>query len=84
LLAGFGELFSALEGNAVKITNDDFKEKSAYCYEFRFGAWAAPLSQFRDSDDFKDAETIKDSEARSRLSALEEQMQQRHHEMASR
>jgi hypothetical protein len=82
-LADFGQFVSALEGNAVTITNDNFTGLSALCDEFRFGDLGAALSQFRDSDDFKEAETIPDSEARKRLSALEEQMQQHDHEIAS-
>jgi hypothetical protein len=82
-LADFREFVSALEGNAIKITNDNFKGLSALCDEFRFGDLSVALSQFRDSDDSKEAETRKDAEARRRLSALEERVQQRHHQIAS-
>jgi hypothetical protein len=82
-LACFGEFVSALEGNTIKITNDNFKGLSALCDEFRFRDLAAALSQFRDSNDFKEAEAIKDSEARRRLSVLEERVQQRDSEIES-
>jgi hypothetical protein len=82
-LTDFGEFVSVLEGNAVTITNDNFRGLSALCDEFRFNDLAAAISQFRDSDDFKEAETIKDSEARRRLSLLEERMQRRDDDIAS-
>jgi flagellar biosynthesis chaperone FliJ len=82
-LTDFGEFVSALAGNAVQITKDNFKGLSALCGEFRFGDLDAALSQFRDSDNFKGADTIKDSEARRRFSALEERIHQRDHVIAS-
>jgi hypothetical protein len=82
-LADFGEFVSALEGNPVKITNDNIKGLSELCDEFGFVDLASAVSQFRDSDDFKEAETVKDLEAGTRLLALEERMQQRDHEIAS-
>jgi hypothetical protein len=80
-LSDFQEFASALEGNLVKITNDNFKGLSALSEEFRFGDLAGLLSQFRDSDEFKAAETIKDSEVGNRVSALEERMQRRNQEL---
>jgi hypothetical protein len=82
-VADFTEFVSALEGKAVKITNDNFRGLSALCAEFRFADLAASLSEFRDVDDLQDVETMEDSEARRRLLALEEQMQQRDHEIVS-
>jgi hypothetical protein len=41
------------------------------------------LSQFRESDDFKEDVMLKDLEARQRLSALVERMQQRDREIAT-
>jgi hypothetical protein len=82
-LADFVKFVSALEGNAVKITNDNFKGLSALCNEFLFADLAAVLSQFRDLDDLNEADTIKNSEARRHLSAFEEGMQQHDHEIAS-
>jgi hypothetical protein len=63
LVTDVGEFVSFLEGKAVEITNENFKGLSALCDEFRFGDLDAALSQFRDSDDFKDAETIRDSKS---------------------
>jgi hypothetical protein len=82
-LADFGEFVSALVGSAVKITNDNIKGLSPLCDEFRFVDLAAALSQFRDTADFKEAETVKNLEARQRLSALEERVQQRDNQIAS-
>jgi hypothetical protein len=82
-LADFGAFVSALEGHSVKITNDNFKGLSALCDEFRFVDLGATISQFQDSDDFREAETVQDSEARRRLSVLEDRMQQRDREIAS-
>jgi hypothetical protein len=44
---------------------------------------AAQVSQFRESDDFKEEGTQDDLEARKRLGSLEERMQQRDHEIAA-
>jgi hypothetical protein len=44
---------------------------------------AAPLSQRRESDDFKGEVTPKGFEAPKRLAALEERMQQRDEEIAA-
>jgi hypothetical protein len=82
-LTDIREFISAVEGNDVEITNDNFKGLSALCDEFGFGDLSASLSQFRFSEAFKDAETVKDSEARRRLWALEERLQRREHEIAS-
>jgi hypothetical protein len=82
-LNDFSEFVSALEGNSVTITNDNFPGLSALCDEFCFRDLAAALSQFRDTADFQEAETAKDSEVRRRLSALEEGMQKREQEIAS-
>jgi hypothetical protein len=68
---------SALEGASVLITNDSLGGLSRLCEEFHFAALAERLSRFRESDDFKEDGTQKDLEARKRLLALEERMQQR-------
>jgi hypothetical protein len=81
-LEDFREFVSALEGHAIKIKKDNIKGLSALCGEFGFRDLGARLSTFRDLGDFKEAETIKVSEAR-RLSVLEERVQQRGHELAS-
>jgi hypothetical protein len=72
----FQTFVSALEGASVPITNDNLGGLSRLCEEFQFGALAERLSQFRESDDFKEDVTLKDLEARKRLLALEERMQQ--------
>jgi hypothetical protein len=80
--ATFQEFVSALQGNPVKITNDTFGDLSQLCEEFGFRDFAAQLSRFRTSDDFKEQATTVDSAARLRLHILEERMQQREREIA--
>jgi hypothetical protein len=79
--AHFQEFVSALEGTPVKVTNNNFKALSQLCEEFGFRDFAAQLSAFQNSDDFKKEATMKDSEARMRLLALEERMQLREQEI---
>jgi hypothetical protein len=67
---------SALEGNPVTITHDNFKGLSQLCDEFRFQDLAERLSQFRMSDDLRQQVTVENLEVQKRLSALEERMQQ--------
>jgi hypothetical protein len=67
----------------MNIADDDFKGLSDIGDEFRFGDLAPGLSQFRDSDDLTEAETEKDSEAQTHLSALDWQRQQCDHEISS-
>jgi hypothetical protein len=50
----FREFVSALEGTMVKVTNNNFSALSQLCEEFHFRDLAAPLSQFRPSEDFKE------------------------------
>jgi hypothetical protein len=58
LLTGFNLLFlSALDGNAIKITDTNFTEFDRLCDEFGFSELAAKLSDFRPSIDSKEAET---------------------------
>jgi hypothetical protein len=82
-LGDFRTFVSALEEALVPITNDNMGGLSRLCEEFHFGALAERLSQFRESDDFKDDGTLKDFEVRKRLSALEERMQQHNCEIAA-
>jgi hypothetical protein len=79
----FRTFVSALEGASVPITNDNIGGLTRLCEEFHFGALAERLSQFRESDDFKEDGMLKDLEARKRLLALEERMEQRDCEIAS-
>jgi hypothetical protein len=73
---------TALEGGSVSITTDNIGGLTRLCEEFQFGALAARLSQFGESDELKEDVTQKDLEARKRLLALEERMQQRDCEIA--
>jgi hypothetical protein len=56
---------------------------SRLCEEFHFGELGERLSQFRESCGLKESVTLKDLEARKRLLALEERMQQRDCEIAA-
>jgi hypothetical protein len=69
------EFLSALQGNAITITRNNLMGLSFLCEELGFGDLTAQLSQFRNCDDFKKEPTMEDSEARMRLSAVEERMQ---------
>jgi hypothetical protein len=73
-VADFRQFISALEGGAVAITKENVGGLSLLCDEFGFEELAAKLSEFRRLPAFKDVPTTKDTEARLRLSALEEQM----------
>jgi hypothetical protein len=53
-LRDFKTFISALEGASVAITKDNIGGLSRLCEEFHFGAFLERLSQFRDSDDFKE------------------------------
>jgi hypothetical protein len=45
---------TALEGVSVSITTDNIGGLTRLCEEFQFGTLAARLSQFGESDDFKE------------------------------
>jgi hypothetical protein len=79
----FGTFVSALEGASLSITNDNMGGLSLLSEEFRFGALSERLSQFRKSDDFKENGTMEVLEARKRLSALEERMQEHNCQIAA-
>jgi hypothetical protein len=68
-LSIFWEFLSALEGNAINITDAHFAELHQLSKEFRFSELAAKLSEFRPSMNFKEAE---DADARGRIAVLEE------------
>jgi hypothetical protein len=74
---------SALEGATVTINNGNFQALSELCEEFHFRELAERLSQFRESDGFQEDGPQKDLEARKRLSALEERIQQRDCDIAA-
>jgi hypothetical protein len=80
--AVFREFVSALEGTTITIRNSNFSALSQLCDEFGFRELAEELGQFRDSEKFKKQMTTEDSEARMRLSILEERIQQRDKEVA--
>jgi hypothetical protein len=80
-LSIFREFLSALEGNAINITDTNFTELHRLCEEFGFSELAAKLSEFRPSMDSKETET-EDSDARGRIAALEEKSNQHSHVIA--
>jgi hypothetical protein len=82
-VADFRQFVSALEGEAVAITRKNIGGLSLLCDEFGFEGLATPLSEFRRSPAFKKAPTMEDTEARLRLSALEEQAAKRARAVAS-
>jgi hypothetical protein len=82
-LSDFRQFLSLVKGTTVKITNNNFKGLSQLCDEFGFRDLVGRLSEFRASDDFKEQATTEDLEARKRISALEERMQQRDDDVAS-
>jgi hypothetical protein len=82
-LSDFRDFVSALEGIDINITNHNFKGLSQLCDEFGFRDLTAPLSQFRESEDFKKETTNKDLDVCVRLLALEERMQQHDLEIAA-
>jgi hypothetical protein len=75
-LSIFREFISALEGNAINITDTNFTELHRLCLEFGFSELAAKLSEFRPSINFKEAET------RGRIAALQETANQHSHVIA--
>jgi FtsZ-binding cell division protein ZapB len=78
-LSIFREFLSALDGNAIKITDTNLTELHRLCREFGFTEIAAKLSEFRPSMDFKKAE---DADARGRIAVLEEKSNQHSHVIA--
>jgi hypothetical protein len=78
-LSIFREFFSALEGNAINITDTNFRELLRLCDEFGFSELAAKLSEFRSSMDFKETEDV---DARGRIAGLEETANQHSHVIA--
>jgi hypothetical protein len=79
----FRTFVSALEGASVPLTKDNLGGLTRLCEEFQFGELTERLSQFRESEHFKEDVTLKDLEAQKRLSALEERMPQRDCEIAT-
>jgi hypothetical protein len=71
-VADFRQFLSALEGDTVAIAKEDIGGLSLLCSEFGFEELATQLSEFRRSPAYKDAPRIEDTEARLRLSELQE------------
>jgi hypothetical protein len=65
------------------VTNANFGGLSLLCDEFHFAALSERLSAFRRSASFREVAAMEDSEARLRISALEERLQQREHDFAA-
>jgi hypothetical protein len=82
-LTDFRAFISALEGKTVTINNGNIRGLARLCEELHFRELAAQVSQFRESEEFKEEGTLKDFEARKRLAALEERIQRRDCEIAA-
>jgi ubiquitin len=77
----FREFVSALNGEAIEITNVNFSGLSLLCTEFGFGSLFAQLSAFRSSGAFSGGTA--ESEALGRLAVLEQRVLERDHETAA-
>jgi hypothetical protein len=80
-LSIFREFLSALEGNAINITDTNLTELDRLCKEFHFSELAVKLSKFRPSMSFKEGES-EDANARGRIAVLEEKVQHWEDEIA--
>jgi archaellum component FlaC len=79
-LSIFRDFLSALEGNAIEITDTNFIGLKRLCEEFVFSELGAKLSEFRPSMDFKEPKTeTEDADTRERIATLEEQTNQHSH-----
>jgi hypothetical protein len=76
-VADFREFIATLSGRPISITNDNFTGLSLLCKEFGFDSLSSRLSEFRSSPDLSDTFSIEDIDARVRLSALEEYIDDR-------
>jgi hypothetical protein len=72
----FRQFVLALEDKDVEVTNANFGALSLLCDEFRFFGLYERLSAFRQPSAFKQVAVVEDSEARLRLSAVEERLLQ--------
>jgi uncharacterized coiled-coil protein SlyX len=79
-LSVFQDFLSALEGNAIKITDTNLTGLEGLCGEFGFTELTGKLSEFRSSTNFREA---KDADARGRIAALEEKTKQQNRAIAA-
>jgi predicted RNase H-like nuclease (RuvC/YqgF family) len=82
-LTDFRAFISALEGRTVTMSNGNIRGLTRLSEELHFRELSAQVSQFRESEEFKEEVTQEDLETRKRLAALEERMQQRDREIAA-
>jgi hypothetical protein len=73
-LSIFREFISAFEGNAINITDRNFRELHQLCQEFGSSEVTAKLSEFCPSMDFKEGEGK--AETCERIAALQEKANQ--------
>jgi hypothetical protein len=78
----FRQFVLALEGQDVEVTQANFDGLSLLCKKFRFEILSERLSAFRQFGSFREVTLMEDSEARLRLSALEERLLQRDRDFA--
>jgi hypothetical protein len=82
-LSIFRGFLSAIEGNAIKITDTNFTGLHRLCEEFGFSELAAKLSKFRPSMDVAEEELeAQDADVRERIAVLEEMVNQPSHVIA--
>jgi hypothetical protein len=88
-LSIFREFISALEGNAINITDINFIELDQLCEEFGFTEIGAKLSEFHPSMYFKESESkskseteAEDANSRGRIAALKAKAQHCEDEIA--
>jgi hypothetical protein len=81
-LAIFRDFVAALAGTPPEITNENIDELSLVCSEVGFQSLSAKLTKFRASPAFRSVQMTQDSQARLRITALEERWLQRDREIA--
>jgi hypothetical protein len=78
----FRDFVTELEGNGVPITDTNFRGLQKLCDELGFSDLTARLWAFHPSIGLKEAKATEEAEARGRIAALEEQMEQHGREIA--
>jgi hypothetical protein len=81
-LSDLREFVSALEGTAVKVTNNNFKGLLQLCAEFHFRDLYVQLSEFQASAGFREHAAVL-SAIKERVLSIEEEMHHRKREIAS-